>query len=225
MWLIWIYQNQALKKNEGLKAALRTGEHNLRILNQLPDIIAGLRWAKSDYTPDYITPRTIESLNKKTIEPSDFVSGSVHTMSCSGAGKATMTAGTYKEIVFVSDCEIKFANGVILEDAIVATTNTSTKSFNSPSGLQIGRDDGCGTGGGAVLMTLGGFSAAAGLQVFGGQILALGDIEFAAQANGVEGASFISYKGIDSTSNMDFGFCQNRGMENAWKADYFRMVD
>ena len=74
-------------------------------------------------------------------------------------------------------------------------------------------------------MTLGGFSAAAGLSVFGGQILAIGDIEFAAQANGVEGASFISYNRIDSTSNMDFGFCKGRGMENAWKADYFRMVD
>jgi len=98
-------------------------------------------------------------------------------------------------------------------------------SLNSPAGLSIGRDDNCATGGGATLMTLGGFSAAASLNVFGGQILALGDIDFAANADGIQGASFVSYGMIDGTSNMNMGYCRNAGMENAYRANYFRMVN
>ena len=159
------------------------------------------------------------------VTPADFTPGSVHVMTCGGGGKLTMDPGTYSRIVFVSNCEVKFANGVKLEDAIIATTNTSVKSFNTPSNLFIGKDDSCAPGGGASLLTLGGFNAAASLNVFGGQILALKDIEFAANADGIEGASFVSYGMIDGTSNMNMGFCENQGMENAYRAQYFRMVN
>ncbi len=75
------------------------------------------------------------------------------------------------------------------------------------------------------LMTLGGFKVASSLSVYNGQVLAMGDITFSANADGVKGASFISYGQIDGTSNMDMGFCRNSGMENAYRAPYFRMVN
>ncbi len=108
---------------------------------------------------------------------------------------------------------------------MVATEDTGAKSLNSPQGLQIGRNDNCAPGGGATLMTLGGFDAASKLSVYNGQILALGDIIFAANADGVKGASFVSNGRVDGTSNMTMGFCKSRGMENAYRAQYFRMVN
>lgn len=74
-------------------------------------------------------------------------------------------------------------------------------------------------------MTLGGFKAAADLQVSGGQILAKGNIEFSARANGVKGASFISGGIIDGTSNMNMGSCIHLGMEGIYRAPFFRMVN
>ncbi|MFD2741359.1 pilus assembly protein TadG-related protein [Sulfitobacter aestuarii] len=159
------------------------------------------------------------------LTPNHFEPYSVNVMNCSGSGKITLKAGTYSNFLFISDCEVKFSNGVILEDVVMATTNTSASSFNTPSGLSIGRDDNCLAGGGASLMTLGGFHAASSLNIFGGQILALGDIEFAANADGIQGASLVSYGRIEGTSNMNMGYCRSEGMENAYRADYFRMVN
>ncbi|TMM55102.1 TadE/TadG family type IV pilus assembly protein [Sulfitobacter sabulilitoris] len=221
------------EKNEGLATALRMGEYRLRILNKLPLIIEGLRTGDPLYLPKFLYGNAIHSLSGLGAEPITagkvtplhFVIGQVNTYLCNAGGKLTLEAGLYEDMVFVTNCEVKFSSGVQLEDVIVATTSTSATSLNSPSGLSIGRDDNCATGGGATLLTLGGFNAAASLNVFGGQILALGDIEFAANADGIQGASFVSNGRIDGTSNMNMGFCQYNGMENAFRASYFRMVE
>jgi len=233
--------NSGFEKNEGLQTALRTGAYRLRLLNNLPDIIDSFWSAEPEHLPPYISSGGVYEVwepelavadpdgNKiykgNGLTPQHFEPNTVNRFNCAGSGKITLNEGIYSNFLFVSDCEIKFANGVMLEDVVIATTNTSATSFNTPSGLSIGRDDNCAAGGGATLMTLGGFNAAASLNVFGGQILAIGDIEFAANADGIQGASFVSYGMIDGTSNMDMGFCQNNGMENAYRAEYFRMVN
>lgn len=66
-------------------------------------------------------------------------------------------------------------------------------------------------------------SFASGLMVFGSQLIASGDIDFAANANGIMGASMIAGGRIDGTSNMDMGFCGS-GMENNYEANYFRLA-
>jgi hypothetical protein len=214
------------EKNDGLREALRTGAYRMRLLNDLPDMIESLRLGEKKHMPDYITSGNVTNLDgKNKLTPADFVPGQLHRMSCSGAGKMTMDPGVYERIVFVSNCEIKFGQGVHLEDAVIATTRTGPRSFNSPADLYLGRDDNCATGGGSVLMTLGGVDVAASLNVFGGQILAIGDINFAANANGIQGASFVSYGRIDGTSNMNMGFCAGSGMENAYRKPYYRMVE
>ena len=58
---------------------------------------------------------------------------------------------------------------------------------------------------------------------FGGQILALGDILFTANADGIEGASFVAGGNVEGTSNMTMGFCGN-GMEDNFEAEYFRLA-
>lgn len=214
--------------NEGLQAALREGVYRLRILNRIDSIITGLQTGDPLYTPDYIGNTAMLTLPNKMVDDTDFVSGRIHTYSCATGGQ-TLTIGpsapgaVLKEIVLVTDCQIKFNQGVILEDVRIATTSTSNKSISSPASLQIGADDDCGTSGGAQLVTKGTFDVAADLKVFGGQVLALGDILFAANADGIEGASFVAGGNVDGTSNMTMGFCGN-GMEDNFEAEYFRLA-
>ncbi len=228
------------EKNEGLQTALRAGAYRLRLLNDLPEIIHSFWTGEEEHLPPYVIPGAPYTVLQPVLAvpdsdgntqskgtsftPQHFKPNSVNRFNCSGSGKITLDAGTYSDFVFVSDCEIKFANGVNLENVVMATTNTSISSFNTPSGLTIGLDDNCAVGGGATLMTLGGFKAASSLNAFGGQILALKDIEFAANADGIQGVSFVSYGRIDGTSNMNMGYCSNQGMENAYRAEYFRNV-
>lgn len=212
--------------NDGLLESLRSGTYRMRILKRLPDIIDDLDDTSSDYMPDYITKKNVKTLTPKAkkVGVGDFSKGYVHTYSCGGKkGSITLESGTYNEIVFVTDCAIKLQSGVILDDVILATSSKEDKSVSSPSGLQIGKDDHCAEDGGAQVLTLGGFDVAADLKVFGGQVLAWGDIAFSANANGIEVASFVSYGTISGTSNMTMGFCGS-GMEDNFEADYFRLV-
>ena len=74
----------------------------------------------------------------------------------------------------------------------------------SAAKLKVGRDDSCAAD--------------------GSQLLALGDIEFTANADGIEGASFIAGGTISGTSNMIMGFCNHAGMERNFEAEYFRLA-
>lgn len=158
------------------------------------------------------------------LSPDDFTQGRVHTYSCTGNSSLTMNGGTYSSFVLVTNCDITFAQGVVLQDVAIATTSTSDQSIKSPSGFVIGKDDDCSPGGGAQVITMGGFKAAAKMELHGGQIIALGDVDFAAQGVGGNGASIISGGTIDARSNNEMGFCGGSGTEGHFVADYFRLA-
>lgn len=215
------------EQNEGLEAALREGHYNLRILNRLTDIIDGLRDMDPDYLPDYISsfvPVVFEP--NKNIAQSDLVANRVHIMTCNNDGKQITLSNSLAlhEMVIVTNCKMKFDKSVTIEDAIIATTHTSDRSFNSSQGFTIGRDDHCAEGGGAQLLTMGGVSFPSGMEAYGGQIIAMGDIEFTANANGIEGISLVAGGVISGTSNMEMGFCYGAGMEDNFEAEYFRLA-
>jgi len=73
------------------------------------------------------------------------------------------------------------------------------------------------------LVTRGGMNFPADLHMFGSQLLARLNIEFAANANGIQGASMVAGGRIDGTSNMNMSYCGS-GMEDNYTADYFRLV-
>lgn len=209
------------KTNTGLKEALREGAYRMRLINNIEALIDDLRIYGSRRMPSYITSSTIEYRSAKTYSTSDFVEGRIHVLNCSSA---TIDATTpLSNVVIVANCPIKFANSSAIENVIVATTDTSSKSINSPQNLRVGRDDACAAGGGAQLITLGSMDFAAGLQMYGGQLIAKQDINFAANADGIMGASMIAGGSVDGTSNMQMGFCGS-GMENSFEAEYFRIA-
>ncbi|MEI4488099.1 pilus assembly protein TadG-related protein [Frigidibacter sp. MR17.14] len=218
--------NSGMEKNDGLEEALRESFYNIRILSRVGGIIDGIANLSADYLPDYITNTTVVTLTSKSPTVTDFVAGKMYRLACSGNKVTISTNGaatTVSKVVIMASCPVTFAQGVALEDVVFTNTSTDAKSFNAPSGVRLGKDDGCAAGGGAQLVTMGGVNFAAAMQMYGSQILALGTVEFAANADGIEGASIVSRDGIDGTSNMTMGYCGS-GMEDNFEADYFRIV-
>lgn len=176
------------------------------------------------YTPSYISATSTQALTNKRVAQADLTPGQVYTASCSGGNALTITQGVVvSDIVLVTNCSIKFDKGVVLQNSVIATTSTSANSITSPSGLQVGKNDNCTSGGGAQILTLGGMNFPSDLQIYGSQLIASGDVDFSANASGIQGASIIAGGDISGTSNMVFGFC-GTGMENNFQAEYFRLA-
>ncbi|MDD9976984.1 MAG: hypothetical protein OXQ30_04490, partial [Boseongicola sp.] len=175
-----------------------------------------------EYSQSYINSDTVITINKNSVDPSDFTPNRVHAASCSN--KFTFGAGIYENIVFKSSCKIQFANGAEFRNAVIISEDTSSKSMYAPNNLVLGDPDDCSSGGGAVLVSYGSVDVASSLEMHGSQILAADNVEFTANASGIRGASIIAGGRIDGTSNMDFAFCGG-GMEQIYQAAYFRMVE
>ncbi|TGD45342.1 hypothetical protein EEB11_01975 [Pseudotabrizicola sediminis] len=213
------------ESNEGLQQSLRQGSWNIRILSQLTEIIAGLRYLNPEFTPSYISNPTVRNLTNRNIYQEDLRSGSVHVISCRGGAAATVKNDVVvSEVVIISDCDIKFEANVKIEDAIIATTSSGSKSMSSSSGLQVGKMDNCMDGGDAQLLTLGSMDFPSGLSLHNAQLIAANNITFSANAEGLQGAALVAGGEISGTSNMTFGYCDG-GMENNFHAEYFRLVE
>lgn len=219
--------NSGYETNLGLQAALREGSFNIRIIDRIDDIIADIDNPDSEYWRSWITNPTPLTLNKKTITAADLTAGRIYQWSCgNGGGNGTInaTGGVIRDVVIQTACDVKFGAGVELNNVAVTTTSTNNASINAPAGLQVGKDDNCADDGSAQLVTMGGIDVAAQLEVYGGQLLAIGPIEFAAEADGIQGASMVSASSVSGTSNMSMGFCGD-GMDHNFQAMYFRMVE
>ncbi|KEO51738.1 TadE/TadG family type IV pilus assembly protein [Thioclava pacifica] len=209
-------------KNDGLKESLRTAFYKLRIIERINQVINSLE-AGTTFLPDYITDKTIYTLTPTAgkVQTSSFEPGKMYRISCSDKS-VTIDGDLLSENVIFASCPIKFGQAAALEDVIFANTSTDASSFSAPSGLRLGKDDDCATGGGAQLLTLGGVSNAAKMEFYGGQIIAAGDVSFSAQSSGIDGIAIVSGGGIDGTSNSTFGHCGS-GMEDNISLSYFRL--
>ncbi|RYG93373.1 hypothetical protein EU803_03440 [Loktanella sp. IMCC34160] len=218
--------------NEGLDAALRSGAYRLRIINKLYDIIDGLANMDPEYLPDYIDatqpPVSVRVRNGRGLSMADLTPNRVNIVGCHSNGVLTLNNGqsgtmTINNVVILAACELKLDQSLIIEDAIIATTNPYIKSITASSNVQIGRNDNCASGGSAQILSLGGMEFSSGLSIFGSQLLAEKDIVFTANADGIQGASIVSGGVVSGTSNMNMGFC-GTGMENNFEAEYFRLA-
>lgn len=209
--------------NDGLENALRTGRYRMRILNKMDAIVAGMTDSGSEYYRDFlISPTKNPVAWKNKMTPADFQSKRVNEIVCSGKN-VTLEAAVYTEIVIIGrGCNFNLQNGVHLKKMTLITTSTNDRSVDAPQNLILGVKDQCDQGVGAEVLTFGGFRVAASLEMYGSQVIAHGPIEFAANADGIKGASMVSGSTISGTSNMNFGFCGG-GMKNIFEAAYFRM--
>lgn len=225
----FVQPTNKVTSNPGCADAVRAGSYEIKILKRLADIEAGVNDPNSPYYRTFLTSNTIVprdlTQNNNQIEMSDFTQGRIYRLTCTKAnGKISWgNAQTWREIVVITNCPVNFANSVHLEDLTLIITDTSNSSWSAPNGLTIGANDSCAAGGEAQIVTHGGVSSASGLNMFGGQIIAAKDVDFAANANGIEGASIIAGGEIDGTSNANMAFCGG-GNTNHFQAAYFRLA-
>ena len=107
---------------------------------------------------------------------------------------------------------------------MIVNESTSTTSFYGPAGIRLGRDDQCAADGGAQIVTLGGVEFHQRLQMYGGQMIAVGDISFVADDAGLEGVSIVSGGMISGSTGSEMTVCAGKGMEDNFEADYFRLA-
>lgn len=226
--------------NPGLEPALRDASYQLKILARIGDIIRGITTNPNDpdigimattskYYRPYITsetPISIKGTGSTSLDPTKFQIGHIHVLSCKNDNSHKQLGSGFelRNMVLVTDCRLQFNSGAIIEDSVIISTNTGDKSFYASSSITIGRDDSCASGGDVQMVTLGSVDFASGTSVFGSQIIAAGDIAFAANADGIEGVSLVAGGRIDVTSNGTYGFCGGNGMNNNYAAAYFRLA-
>ena len=163
---------------------------------------------------------------KKTLDESDLIPGKLYYWGCPGnMGTILNISGVpITKVVIVTNCQVTIGANVQLQDVVIVTTNTSLQSITGSAGVILGLDDSCAEGGDVQLVTMGGILFTANLEMYGSQLLALRDIEFAARADGIEGAAMVAGGTISGTSLMNMAMC-GTGMENNFVAQYFRMVE
>lgn len=224
-----------MDSNPGIGDALRSGAYRLRILEQMPAIIAGVEDPDSPFfRTDYVnidaitgTPPIVTISSNKNITVADWVPGAIHKLDCASPNKQ-MNFGSSNDVfrrgILITNCIIKFGSSVSLEDVVMVNTNTDVKSFNSPAKFTLGRDDNCADGGGAQLVTQGGVSFTSQFNAYGGQIVAKEIVTFTAQSDSIEGISILSGDEIDANSLINVGFCGGSGLRNSFMAEYFRLA-
>jgi Flp pilus assembly protein TadG len=218
-----ILPNSGFSTNPGLKEALGKDRYEIKILPRLTSIMSGVTTAGSRYMPSYITNSTPVSKSGSKFTAADFPAGGVYRITCTKSNGITIT-GALSNVVITTTCPIGFGQGTTIENAVIATTSTATKSITGSSGMVIGKADNCASGGGAQILTSGGIDFASGIEVNSGQLLAAGDIAFAANGNGMVGASFVAGGTISGTSNMEMAGCQGSGNEQNFVAIYPKLV-
>ena len=217
-----------LTSNLGLGDALTYGSMDLRVLDTLAWRIQNLYDPKWDGQPDYIRSAVVKDINLITVKNAGetaFFKNRVNIAVCLSESSTIQIAANslLQNLVFVTNCQIRFGANVRVEDVIIATSNTALDSMSAPSGLVLGKNDNCAPGGGAILLSMGSIRTAANLEMYNSQIIVMGSMNFAARANGMMGASIIAGGNIDSTSAINMGLCLDgfQGIE----ADYFHMVN
>ncbi|MBA3908875.1 MAG: hypothetical protein C0524_03095 [Rhodobacter sp.] len=147
----------------------------------------------------------------------------VNYVYCSSSSTQVSIKTVLTNVVIITNCQIQFGSGGAIEDGIIATLHTSLSSIGGSADARIGRNDDCAVGGGAQLVSLGGMNFASGVSIQGGQLIALKEIAFAANGDGLKGTSIISGDTVSGTSNMEMGLC-GTGMEDNLTLPYFRLV-
>ncbi len=168
---------------------------------------------------------TVEA-NRDLMDRNDVLalrSRAVNYVYCSSSSMQLRIQQALTNVLMITNCQVSFGSGGALENGLIATLHTGSSSISGSSSTRIGAIDNCAPGGGAQLVSLGGMNFASGVSIHGGQLIALKEISFAANGDGLRGTSIISGDTVSGTSNMEMGLC-GTGMEDNLSLDYFRMV-
>jgi hypothetical protein len=212
--------------NAGLQNTLRDGAYQLRILQRIDDIIAGIQSPTSPHYRSYITSPTPVTINRNQKIDTQWQEGRIHILDCTNPNQqaTTNSNSTLRRGILITDCQLHFSSGIAFEDAVIASTNATANSVDAAGDFRLGKVDNCANGGDAQLLTYGSVKFAANVEFHNGQVIAAQDITFTSNAGTIKGVSLIAGGKIDGTSNSTIGFCNGAGMANNFYAWYFRLA-
>lgn len=237
-----IIPSSGYDSNPGIEDAMRDGGHTFDVDQYITDVIAGIFSTETDpmknpFTRSYGDPNNqvtvvvgstakVTGKDKKdgtappigpnncpSFEAACLEQGAINLVNCGGSD-LTLPGELFENVVLYTTCNLKFENGASLSNATFITTSEEDSSISTPQGLIIGSMTTCTGVGGAQIITRGGMKSAAKWQLFGGQIIAAKDVNFAANAGGFVGASVIAGGEIDGTSNSSFQGCPGMVLPN-----------
>ena len=224
----------ATDKNEGLDKALRSSKYDIKILNRLDEIKNGLNDPNSKYYRDFLISNSIVTKNltknNNTLTKAEIVAlspdnkdGHIYNLNCTKPDSTlTLSGGPYHDMAIITNCIVSFGSNEHIYDFSIVITNEDDNSWSSSSSLTLGIDDNCGDGGSAQIVTYGGSHSAAGLEIYGSQVIAAKNIAFTSQAIG-HGAAVVAGGTIDGTTNMNMAYC-GANMDDNFTAEYFRLA-
>jgi hypothetical protein len=218
--------NSGMDNNTGLEKALDSITHNLdSFFEDLPELIGKYEDPYSEVNEPMITNKLVNSKTMNSnVTAADIEPYAVNMLGCNGKTLTIDNDVVIRDAVIVTDCEVKFNSGAAIENATLITTNTGSKSISAPSGFRIGAKNYCDDlAGGANLITMGDMTVASGLEAYGANVIAKGNINVTANADGLAGINFMAGGRIDATSNGDLGFC-NEGPPQPFDIPVFKMV-
>lgn len=221
-----ILPNSGFTSNIGLQPSLRDGSYELNLVNRVNTWIAGVQDDTHPMYRSYITSPTPVVISRNQKLDAQWVEGRIHTMDCNGPNQqaTTNSNATLRNGVLVTDCQLHFSSGIAFENAVIASENTTANAITTAADFRLGKIDNCAKGGDAQIITKGSANFAGGVQFHGGQVIALKDIIFSANAGSTKGVSLIAGGTIQGTTNSTIGFCGGSGMENNFYAWYFRLA-
>jgi hypothetical protein len=213
--------------NKGLLDAINTNYYELNLEQRVQEIWDDVSDPNSELYPDFIVDDVVVELSRNDqINAANIEEGHIYVIDdCVGINqKIRVPAGeVLREAVILTNCKIEFGQGALLEDVIMVTTNLQSNSVDGAEGLIFGKDDSCADGGSTQIVTFGGMNFPAEVSLYGSQLLALGDIQFSSQFNGLEGASIVAGGTVQASTNSQMAFCGD-GYPGYSNLDFFRMV-
>lgn len=210
-----VYTPGGSDNNEGVEEAFQIAKLDIDIPQTLSEAFNYLIDPSLNGRPDYLNQTApVINVSGNRLDVSTLQRGNVYNIACDRS-KPLDFEGAIKisQVGILTNCNLKFPNNFLIEDSVIATTSTDARSINSPTGLQIGRDDTCADGGGAQLLTMGGMDIASNLQIYGGHIVAAQTINIAAWVDG-EGALLLSGQNIEGKTNITMISCNGIGMDD-----------
>ncbi len=179
--------------------------------------------------PAYINPSAaVINLSASEVKYTSFAPGRIYNISCGGAdgedehaAKAQFYKKTQiKKVVIVSDCAINIGKQSVLEDVVLVSRATGSKSVYVAKRVRLGKDDDCAAAGGVSIYTAGGFKSKDKLEVYGSTISAKGKVEISNKSGGIAGIAINAGGDVSFSESASFGTCKNTASDSADVAYY-----
>ncbi|MGB3146886.1 MAG: hypothetical protein WBA91_03900, partial [Paracoccaceae bacterium] len=213
---------------EGLKVALGDRAYRMRPVNHLEEIAKGLTVKGGRYWRSYITnDEPIELAYGMEFGPNSMAPGMIYHMQCpSGDTDLVLNNNAVLlEAVLITNCRVVIGSGTVVQSAVILSTSNSPTAISAGTAVQFGRNDQCSEGGGVQILTNGGVDFSSGVDFFGGQVIARGDVALTLGEHGMDDLSVVTAGSLYLALAGTVPFCKSEGVSDNFQFSHFRLVE